>query len=354
MKLFRNIPLIIVILAFTGNVYAGTAATKLGNLADSLIKVYASKAATSKATLAIFPFNCDEKLDKRRVGFAASEVMSHRFVSSQAFTVVERAELNRLLTEQKLQSSGAVESETAVRLGKILGANVILVGNIQKVGGKYQINARLVNAETAEVLSSGYEELNANAFEEDARVYLNLVPEVQTLGVYLTYNHRNNPNKIPNYAEYNQTFSAKSFSTGFIGGGFIYKPLKNLFIDVGGSTLGNKAKFSTPVISAFNNARVDALYFGGGYTSSLSGLIYFRGEVGIQKLTFAFNGASEKDSTGSTLFLKGGVEYKPQSRLGIGFSAKYDLTKIKAVSKYGHDLFELNQFSLEPSIAFYF
>ncbi len=58
-------------MCFAGNAYAGPASAKLSALAESLIKGYAAKAGPTKTTLAVFPFTCDPKLEKQRVGFAA-------------------------------------------------------------------------------------------------------------------------------------------------------------------------------------------------------------------------------------------------------------------------------------------
>ncbi len=356
MKLFKELLLIPAIFYFTGNVYAGSASAKLSTLANSLIKDYTAKTGTSKTILAIFPLNCEEKLEKQRVGFAASEVISHRFVANSAFTVVERSELGKLLSEQKLQASGAVDNETAVKLGKVLGAGVILVGNIQKVGRKYQVNARLVNAETSEVLSSGYEEISLSAFEDDASVYLNLVPEAQTLGIYLAYNYRSNPNRLNSYMEYGQSSKPKPFSSGFIGGGILYKPTKNLLIDVGASTLVTDATFAETSIFNTGTAKGTGTYYiGVNYIESFAIQFAYRVGIGFQQITkFPFNGESVEKSIKSTGFLKGGIEYKPQSRIGVGLNIKYDLRKMGAISKQGNKMFELNQVSYEPTISLYF
>jgi len=141
---------------------AGTASRKLSSLADELIGGYLAKGG-GRATVAIFPLNCAVKLQKERVGFAMSELLSHRFVSDGTFTVLERGELEKLLGEQRLQASGAVDSDVAVKLGKVLGAKVLLLGNIQKVDGRYQVNGRLVDAETSAVIVSGYSEVGSSA-----------------------------------------------------------------------------------------------------------------------------------------------------------------------------------------------
>ena len=186
--LIKRFIVFITMIVFVFPLFAGTTTKKLSKLSEFLIKEYRVKIGNEKSIIAIFPFNTDERLSKQRVGFAISEMMSHKFISSDIFIVAERTELGRLITEQKLQVSGAVENETAVKLGKILAAKIILIGNVQKVAGKYQINARLVNVETSEVLTSGYEELSVESFNKTALLYLNLVPEEQTIGIYFSYN----------------------------------------------------------------------------------------------------------------------------------------------------------------------
>ena len=46
------------------------------------------------------------------------------------FTLVSRADIQRILHEQKLQDSGLLDESTAVELGNILGAQALITGNI--------------------------------------------------------------------------------------------------------------------------------------------------------------------------------------------------------------------------------
>ncbi len=321
---------LVLLASYTGNVSAGSATSKLSVLADTLIAEYAAKAGSTKTTIAVFPFNCEEKLQKQRVGFAASEVMSHRFVASAAFTVVERGEIGRLLSEQRLQSSGAVDSDTAVKLGKVLGAGIILLGNIQKVDGKYQVNTRLVNAETSAVLVSAYEELAVSAFEDDARVYLNLLPEEQTIGIYFLYNKRPNSNALPiqSFNDFSGThyLYPKAFNLALMGVGLRYFPISKMLVDVSymGSAAGvqaadgglGDANLKITAIRAllgmkFSFSRKLAYYIGAGATSySL---------VLPNKTTYAT----------PTAYFR--LEFLPQSRVGISLSGDYDFHNEPAV-----------------------
>lgn len=316
--------------------------------------------------MAVFPLNCDEKLEKQRVGFAASEVMSHRFVADGAFTVVERGEIGKLLSEQKLQASGAVDSDTAVKLGKVLGSGVVLLGNIQKVDGKYQVNARLVNAETSEILVSGYTELDANAFEDDAKVYLNLVPQEQTLGIYAVFNYRNNKNKKPTFVEIepgNQTtFKPEAFSSAVAGGGLLYRPSRHIQVnaELMTSTIG-KDEYITRV-SSFTSGSVytekqplemTTISLMVGYISELRHKWGYLVGIGLQNINASVSQKKENPPTG--IFIKTGIEFKPQSRIGIGLNLKYELTRTVFRSERSDNvLLKMNPLSVESVLVMYF
>jgi TolB-like protein len=66
--------------------------------------------------------------------------------------VVERDQLQELMEEQQLSGSGRVDRQTAVRLGKILGAHHMIFGGfVTDSRGALRIDARAVNVETSEI-----------------------------------------------------------------------------------------------------------------------------------------------------------------------------------------------------------
>ncbi len=356
---------ILAIFVFAANVSAGTASSRLSELAELLIKNYASLTGEGKTTLAVFPFTCDEKLDKRRAGFAVSELMAHRFVADRNFDVVERSEVGRLLTEQRFQASGAVDSTTAVKLGKMLGAGVILVGNMQKVDGMYQVNARLVNAENGKVIVSDFAEFPVGAFEEDARVYLNLVPDSQTLGFYALFNYRSNSNKVGITSEPSGSATINrtpvSFSNSMVGGGLLYRPAKKMQLNLECATATHDAKYADVVVSGGfgtgkSSMEMTILAASAGYVSKLSDKWGYLAAAGLQKIwvnTLTYNDIV-KDDPPLGFFLKAGMEFKPQSRVGIGLNLKYDLSGLAVESYQNQALFELSPLSVETVLAFYF
>ncbi|MBN2797650.1 MAG: hypothetical protein JXX28_00735 [Deltaproteobacteria bacterium] len=68
--------------------------------------------------------------------------------------VVERARLQEVLDELELGHAGVADAGTAAQLGKVLGARWLLLGTTMQFMGTLQINAHLVDVETAAILDS--------------------------------------------------------------------------------------------------------------------------------------------------------------------------------------------------------
>jgi len=105
-------------------------------------------AADKKSSVAVLDFESigtEEYLSK-----AVSEIMRTALVSNQQYRVVERAQINKAISEQKFQKSGLIDDKSAVEIGKVLGADLIIVGSVVKIGNAYTINSRLIDVKTGE------------------------------------------------------------------------------------------------------------------------------------------------------------------------------------------------------------
>ena len=86
---------------------------------------------------------------------------------------VSRQRINSVLYEQNLGVSGYIDDNTAVRLGNILGAKYIIVGELQNIEKKYNLNLQVLDSTSANIiLSRNYEIRNS-----ELRQYENLVKE---------------------------------------------------------------------------------------------------------------------------------------------------------------------------------
>jgi curli biogenesis system outer membrane secretion channel CsgG len=63
-------------------------------------------------------------------GGALSDILTDRLVNSGTFSVVDRAHIAQVLGEQGLAQSGDVTPATEAKLGRMLGANYLIVGRI--------------------------------------------------------------------------------------------------------------------------------------------------------------------------------------------------------------------------------
>ncbi|MBR6244605.1 hypothetical protein IKR20_03425 [bacterium] len=63
------------------------------------------------------------------------------------FTMVERTQIDRVISEQGFQRSSLTEAQM-VRIGEILNLSMIVIGDINVVAGEYNVDARVVNVES--------------------------------------------------------------------------------------------------------------------------------------------------------------------------------------------------------------
>ena len=103
-------------------------------------------------TIAVFDFE-NNGLKPHEVRQLSTRLESES-VKNGGFKVVERSKIDEILKEQKLQMSGIIDKKYLIDIGEMLGAELIVLGNVGKVGNIYTVSARIVNSKTAEILRS--------------------------------------------------------------------------------------------------------------------------------------------------------------------------------------------------------
>jgi eukaryotic-like serine/threonine-protein kinase len=88
-----------------------------------------------------------------RTGIA--EAFTGSFVNSKRFRIVERNQLDKVIKELELNRTASVDSSTAQKLGRLIGAQYLVLGSFQVFEGEILINARLLRVETGEILQTG-------------------------------------------------------------------------------------------------------------------------------------------------------------------------------------------------------
>jgi len=103
--------------------------------------------------LAILPFS-DTSPEAKKEGLAelVSNMMSTAIGPERAFIVVERVQVGKVIDELNFSQSGYVGDEQAKNVGKLLGADYLLVGSINSKEDAIEVDARIIEVETGQVI----------------------------------------------------------------------------------------------------------------------------------------------------------------------------------------------------------
>jgi TolB-like protein/lysozyme family protein len=126
----------------------------------------ATMAAPDGLRVAVMKFECGKAAEMEDIGSALQAMIITDLSAVPSLRLIERARLKDILAEQDLGMSGAVDPKTAPRLGKLLGASHILVGNCTVVGGKMRMDTRLIIVQSGRVLLAEMIEGDKEAFFE--------------------------------------------------------------------------------------------------------------------------------------------------------------------------------------------
>ena len=105
--------------------------------------IFSSYSLAARPTIAVLDFTADKDTVTFGHGFVVRETVEAptKFLSSELvtflvktnkFDVVERSRMKDILTEQEFSESGYISPETAVKLGKLIGADYFVMGKIEQ------------------------------------------------------------------------------------------------------------------------------------------------------------------------------------------------------------------------------
>lgn len=92
----------------------------------------------------------DEELAALRKGLA--QMLISDLSASAKLRLVERLQLESVLAELELGSSRSIDSKTAAKVGKLLGAHYLVMGGYFALAGSLRVDARVVHVETGRLV----------------------------------------------------------------------------------------------------------------------------------------------------------------------------------------------------------
>ncbi len=119
---------------------------------------------TPALRLVVLPFkNITRRPEDAWLSESFSENVTLTLAKNTRVQVIERNRIQSVLKEQQFNQSAFVDPETAPLLGKLLGANKILLGNYQKIENTLMVTTRVVDVETGGVDRELITEVRGNA-----------------------------------------------------------------------------------------------------------------------------------------------------------------------------------------------
>jgi hypothetical protein len=90
--------------------------------------------------------------DQNEAAFYVND-LTMQFVNARRFTVVDRSDIDKVLSEQNFQMSGMVDDDAFVSIGKFIGANVVITGSITGTGSQKRLIIKAIDVLTSEILA---------------------------------------------------------------------------------------------------------------------------------------------------------------------------------------------------------
>jgi TolB-like protein len=128
------------------------AAARASGLDDLLRKLESDLRPPEKSPMAVLPFIV--KGADTNLGFLVAESAVDRFVRSEKVSLIDRMNFKSIVEEFKLSDSELMNPDSAIPIGKLMGAHLILTGTVTRVYGKDQVHARIIDVASTKVLAA--------------------------------------------------------------------------------------------------------------------------------------------------------------------------------------------------------
>lgn len=99
---------------------------------------------------AIFPFE-ERGSGVKEYGQKVSDILFANLVADPGMFLVDRQDIQKTLAEQELNLSGMVAADQAIKVGKLVGAKILITGSIIEADKTLYVIAKIIGTETSRV-----------------------------------------------------------------------------------------------------------------------------------------------------------------------------------------------------------
>ena len=105
-----------------------------------------------------------------------TEYLRKYLINTNRYEIVQRVNIEQILTGQGIQHDSCIDIECAVKLGSILNVQKVLVGSVIKINRPYYINVQLIDVRTAKVEKSARQDCQSeDELENISRIVASMV-----------------------------------------------------------------------------------------------------------------------------------------------------------------------------------
>lgn len=136
----------------------------------------------AKMNILVYPFNFDGDTGYSWIAAGLTDTVISDLNNLAAVSVFSQEDRKKAIKEMELGMTGIFDESTVVRLGNVIGANIIFTGSIQVSGNAIRINARLLNVETTKIENTlKIDGTTESIFELQDRVVTGLMTEAEKI-----------------------------------------------------------------------------------------------------------------------------------------------------------------------------
>ena len=114
-------------------------------------KIPVVRQINSRLSVVVYPFR--EQKQQVPLTDYVQTFLTHSLVNQKRFYILERQELEKILQEQQITQEAVFDQETAVKLGRLMVAETIILGDILATDKSVEVVARMVDTETSVILA---------------------------------------------------------------------------------------------------------------------------------------------------------------------------------------------------------
>jgi TolB-like protein len=130
---------------------------RLGLLCAVLATLVPPLVAQQRTAFAVLPFESQQSFGLDQESLAAlspglAQLLASELARSPGGLAVPRSATGKAVSDESLGPRGRVDAATAAKIGRLVGAQYVILGNFVNFYDKFRINVRVVDATTGETI----------------------------------------------------------------------------------------------------------------------------------------------------------------------------------------------------------